>query len=407
MLRKWIGVFLAALVASPACNRRPQATPVEAAVAEPETPLKVRAKAAESRDAERSLWVTGSLLADEQVTVSTKVAGRIARLHVDFGQPVRRGQLLAELDDRDYRIQLDRARAGLAQALARLGLKPEEADRLPQTTPAIEQARAMLEDAREKFESARQLIETGDIPRQRFVELQKAYEARKAALEAAQYELQAALAMVQAAKAEVAFAQQQLDETRILAPFDGAVAERIASAGEYVRPNDPIVRLVKSWPLRLRAEVPERAAVAVQPGSELTFRTDAVPGAEFHAVVQRINPVLDPRARTLTVEAVLRQPDRRLRPGMFVQVKLTLAVDRGIVVVPREAVYTLGGYSKVFVIRGGVAHERPVTPGREFGQWVEIQGADVRPGELVAVEKLETLVEGRRVETLPEASRRN
>ncbi len=396
--RSWIGILATLLVLLGACNRRQTASPVKAVSGEQAVVPRVRIVPVGTRDAERSISVTGSLIADEEVTVSTKVAGRIARVHVDFGHTVRRGQLLAEIDDRDYRIQLDRARAGLAQALARLGLKPEEADRIPPTTPAIEQARALLEDARTQFESARQLVETGDIPRQRFVQLQKAYEARKAALEAAEYEFRAALAAVQAMKAEVAFAEEQLRETRIVAPFDGAVTERLASPGQYVRPNDPIVRLVKSWPLRVRAEVPERAVTAVRPGNEITFRTEAVPDTEFRAVVRQVNPVLDARARTLTVEAVLKQPDQRLRPGMFVQVKLTLGVDRGVIVVPRQAVYTIGGLSKVFLVRDGTARERQVTLGRDFGDWIEIQAGDVRPTDWVAIGALENLVDGMKVQ---------
>lgn len=376
-----------------ACSGRSPQKQVEAAAGADELPA-VRVARAEIRHVPRSISVTGSLSPEETVTVTNEVAGRLEEIRVDFGQRVRAGEVIAELDKREPRLQLDRIRASLAQALARIGLAPGQEDVVPETTPAIRQAQAMLEDARTRYESAAKLVQTGDIASDRFVEVEKAYRAREAALDAARHELQTALATIQALKAEVKLAEKKLSDATVRAPFDAFVSERLAAPGQYLRENTPLATLVKPHPLRLRLEVPESAAAAVRVGTDLTFVTDAIPGQEFHAVVRRIDPVLDPRSRSLAAEARLTTADSRLRPGMFVQVSLVVEREATVVVVPGDAVYTVAGLSKLFTLRDGRAIEKRVLLGGRFDGWVEVLGEAVQPGDLVAVDHLAVLVDG-------------
>jgi RND family efflux transporter MFP subunit len=378
---------------APGCRSRTSQSGVEAASA-PADPAEVRVARAESRRVARSISVTGSLAADETVTVTNEVAGRLEVIRVDFGQRVRAGEVIAELDRRELQLQLDRARASLAQALARVGLAPGQEEVIPQTTPTIRQAQAMLEDARTRYESAAKLVQTGDIAADRFVEIEKAYRAREASLDAARHELETSLAAIRALRAEVRLAEKRLADATVRAPMDGYIAERMASPGQYLRENTPIVTLVKPHPLRLRVEVPESASAAVRVGTELRFTTDAIPGAEFGAVVRQLNPALDPRSRSLTAEARLTASDERLRPGMFVQVKLVIERAVEVVVVPREAVYSVAGLNKVFLVRDGRAVERRVRLGTGFDGWVEVRDGAVSPGELVALSRLGELVDG-------------
>ncbi|MBI1787724.1 MAG: biotin/lipoyl-binding protein [Acidobacteria bacterium] len=130
-------------------------------------PVEVAVAAAETRQMERALALTGSLLPDETVNLSAEVAGTLAQLFVDFGQPVRKGLIVAELDKRELNLQAERARAALSQAMARIGLSAGQEDANPDSTPALRQAIAQLEDARFKFESAERLVQSGDISRER------------------------------------------------------------------------------------------------------------------------------------------------------------------------------------------------------------------------------------------------
>ena len=393
-------IFLVAV----GCGRQKQDSKAEASTASVQ-PVEVRVATAEVRRVPRTLSVTGSLWPDETVQVSAEVAGRVAAIHADFGQRVRKGDVLVELDKRELHLQLERARAALAQALARIGLDPSREEVVPETTPAIRQAQAAYEDARARYESALKLVKTGDIAEQRFIEIEKAYQAREAALEAARHELRVQLAAIQALRAEVRLAEKRLAEATVRAPFDGAVAARLVAPGQYLRENTPMLTLVKTHPLRLRVEIPETAAAQVRVGSTLRFTTDAAPGEQFEAVVRELNPTLEARSRSLTAEARLKTNDPRLKPGMFVQVQLTLAEDSSVVVVPREALYQIAGLTKVFVVRDGRAVEQKIVPGMELGAWVEAPPSQIRPGDMVVVSGQATLVNGAPVRIRPARER--
>jgi RND family efflux transporter MFP subunit len=302
--------------------------------------------------------------------------------------------VVAELDKQELTLQLERSRAALAQALARIGLDTKDEEIAPTTTPAIRQATAQMEDARSKYESASKLVKSGDIAQERFTETEKTLHARQAALDAARDELRTLLASVQALRADVRLAQKRLNDATVRAPFDGSVSEKLVSPGQYLKENTPIVTLVKSKPMRLRLDIPEAGAGSVRVGTSLSFTTDAVPGAVFQAVVRELNPSLDAKSRSLVAEARLTSSDSRLRPGMFVQVRLVTARDATVVTVPKQALYSIAGLTKVFVVRDGKVTEHKIPPGIEVNGWVEVPGNMIRPGEAVAVSNLGALTAG-------------
>lgn len=379
-----------------ACSRRDPKAQVQAASKEPD-PIAVKMAVAEARKIERSISVTGSLQPDESVVVSSEVGGRVSLVRTDFGQAVRKGDIVAEIDKTEYQIQLDRARASLAQALARIGLDPGQEEIRPESTPALRQANAQMDDARFKYENAAKLVKTGDVSQERFNELEKAYLARKAAVEAARDDLLTQLASVQALRAEVRLAQKRFNDATVRAPFDGSVTQRMISPGQYIKENTPILSVVKTWPLRLRVDIPESAVSSVKPGDSLTFSTEAVPNAQFHAIVRELNPSLEARSRSLTIEARLAENNPKLKSGMFVQVKLVTNRDASVVAVPKEALYTVAGLTKLFVIRNDRAIERRVPPGADLGGWIEVPSDLVSPGDKIAVSDVPSLTDGVKV----------
>jgi membrane fusion protein, multidrug efflux system len=165
----------------------------------------------------------------------------------------------------------------------------------------------------------------------------------------------------------------------------------MVSVGQYMKENTPILMLVKSDPLRLRAEIPESGSAEVRVGSTLTFTTDAIPDQEFHAVVRELNPSLDSKSRVLEAEGRLTQSDPRLRPGMFVQVRLTTKRSAEVVVAPKQAIYTVAGLQKIFLIRAGKVVEVRVPPGQETNGFVEVPSDLVRPGDSIAITNLPAL----------------
>jgi RND family efflux transporter MFP subunit len=384
--------LLAAILAG--CSQSPETSAKAAAVAKAPDPIQVKVAQAESRSIERSIAVTGSLAPDDTTTVSAEVPGRVARIHADFGQAVRKGQTLAELDTQELSLQLERTRAALAQALARVGLDPRQEEATPETTPMMRQAWNQMEDARSKFENGRKLVKSGDISTERFNELEKAFKAREAAHEAARDDLRTQLAAIRSLRAEVKLAEKRLRDATVLAPFDATVSQRHVAPGQYIKDNVPILTLVKTHPLRLRADVPESAASQVRLGATLSFTTDAAPGAEFRAVVREMHPSMDARSRTLSVEARLTSADQRLRPGVFVQVKLVTSAAVQVVTVPRAALFTVAGLNKIFVVESGKAREVKLTEILGSDGWVEIPAGTIAPGSSVAVSNLPLLSNG-------------
>jgi RND family efflux transporter MFP subunit len=388
-----------ALLLVAACSRKQDAPPPQTAAqaAARPAPIAVKTASAESRSIRKNIDITGTLVPDETTTVSCEVAGRVAEVRYDFGQPVRKGAVVARLDGTEFSIQLDRVKASLAQALARVGLDPSQEDAVPKDTPAIRSARAQYEDALHKFESAKKLVESGDIPRERFVEAEKLVNSRKAALDGQMDELRTQLANIMVIRAERRLAEKRLADTTVRAPFDGTVSAKHVSAGQFIKDNTPILTLVKTYPLRLRLDIPEVAAAMIFAGQVLTFTSEAIPGQEFRASVTQLNPSLEGRGRSLSAEARLSSSHPGLRPGMFVQVKLALSQGTNIVTVPKSALYQVAGLAKVFAIREGRARELRISPGEAGADWIEVGGGLLRPGEPVAVTNLGNLVDNAEV----------
>lgn len=392
MTRNISALIIAGCILLSGCAR--QQDKAEAASTKQPEPIAVRMAPVETRKVDKTISVTGSLHPDETVAVSSEVPGRVSSILVDFGQSVRKGQVLAELDKQELSLAVDRTKAAMAQALARLGLDPSQVDSRPDSTPSIRQAVAQMEDAKSKFDNASRLVKTGDISQERFTEMQKVYQSRQAALDAARDESRTLMANVQALKAEMKLAQKRLADATVRAPFDGSVEQKLVSPGAYLKENTPLLTLVKTNPLRLRVDIPESAVGSVRIGTTLTFTTDAAQQDSFIAVVRQLNPSVDQKSRTLVAEARLPNNDPRLRPGMFVQVQLMMQKGVKAIMVPKEAVYTVAGLTKLFVIRDGRAVEKRILTAEETNGWIEVASDVASPGERVATSALNQLVTG-------------
>lgn len=390
-------VLFALILTAAACSKKQPVVSADASAAKKEQPVAVNVAAVEERLTDKAILVTGSLLPDEMVTVVSEIPGKITIVKVDFGQAVRQGDVIAEMDKTEFQLQLDRSKATLTQALARLGLTPADGEKTPENTPAMRQAWAQVEDAKFKFENASKLVKSGDISEERFNELDKMYRARMATFEATKDEMRTQWASLDGIRADIKLSEKRLRDATIRAPFDGSVSERKVAPGQYVKDNVPVVTIVKTNPMRLRLELPETAAGVVRLGTSLEFTTDAAPGRTFQATVRELNPSLNEQSRTLMAEARLTNADSRLRPGMFVQVKLILQRGVQAVVVPKEAVYSVAGLTKVFVVRDGKLVECRVAPGQMLDQWMEVPGDVLKRGEQVVISNLPQLSNGQPV----------
>ena len=148
--------------------------------------------------------------------------------------------------------------------------------------------------------------------------------------------------------------------------------ERQVNVGQYVRANTPVFTLVKTDPIRLRIEVPERMAPWIKVGQMADVSLEAFPDRTFQGKIWRISPTVEQSKRTFIVEALIDNPAGELKPGSYAKARIrTDKVDR-IRLVPRRAVNYVFGSNKAYVIKDGVIEAREVKLGDQFGEDVEI-----------------------------------
>jgi RND family efflux transporter MFP subunit len=345
----------------------------------------VRVVAVQSRSMERVLAVAGTLAAQEQAVLSVKVPGRIARLVVDLGSMVRRDQIIAEIERVDYELRLQQAAAALARARAAVGLPLEgEEDRFdPEATSVVREARAVLEEAVRNRERVRRLSQAGISSPAELDAVEAAYHVALSRHESAREEVRRRQAELAERRAEYRIARQQLDDCALRAPFDGAVQLRQANLGEFLTVGAPVATLLRTDPLRLRLEIPEREAVGVRAGQAVRVRAE---GAErtHRGTLTRLSPGITESSRVLVVEADIPN-DGSLRPGQFARAEIVLnAHDPGLAV-PPHALITFAGIEKVVRVVDGRARETPIRTGRRGADWVEVISG-LQPGDLVVLD---------------------
>jgi RND family efflux transporter MFP subunit len=379
-----LGAVLLA-VSGVACER--DTTPARAAArAKTQEPRPVRVVVASVGPLPRTVTVTGTLAADEEVVAGFKVAGRVSEIAVDLGSPVRKGQVLARLDPTDFRLRVDQAEAALRQVRAGLGLprdgSAESVD--PEKTALVREARAVLEEARLNRDRVARLWEKNLIARSEVDASQSRLLVAESRYQAALEEIRNRQELLAERRSGLALARQQLSDAVLSAPIDGAVRERRASVGEYLAAGAPVFGLVRVHPLRLRVAVPERDAPSVRVGQAVRVLLEGDPVAHAGRVA-RLSPSIQEQNRTLIVEAEVANREGKLRPGSFARAEIVVEADRTAVMVPAPAVVTFAGIEKVFVVKDGKAVEKRIRTGRRSGDRVEILEG-VAAGETVVAD---------------------
>lgn len=360
-------------------------------------PIQVTTAPVVERSTNRRVEVVGSLEAEDEVTVSSQASGNLDEITVDLGSAVRRGQVIARIDQRELKLKVDQAEGTLHQAEARLGIKRgEKID--PQKQPDVRLAFAALERARYDLNASSSLAESGDISKQQLDVYQKTVDQAEARYQAALENVRNLEAIIEEKRAALDLAKKQLTDTAIISPIDGVVKEKVASRGEYLQPGKPIVTIVQINPLRLKLEVPETFAAGIGRGQVVTLKVDSFPDREFKGVIKRINPSMDEKNRSLMAEGQVTNESGLLRPGMFARAQIVSDKKGTALMVPEKAVVSLAGVNKVFVVDGGRAVERLVKLGARDGSLVEILEG-IKSGERVITTNAEQLHDGASVAT--------
>jgi membrane fusion protein (multidrug efflux system) len=259
--------------------------------------------------------------------------------------------------------------------------------------PEVQQAKAALDLASSEHARFKALHDEGVIAPadldQRRAQLESARQQYEAAKNTAAQQYQA----LQAARARVTLARKALADTVVRAPFSGVVAERLVSMGDYVTKGTKVAVVVRVNPLRVRLTIPEQFVASVAVGQKVSFEVDAYSGRAFEGVVKYVSPALEANQRALTVEAVVPNPRRELKPGLFATARLEQPAPEPGLVVPPTAVLTSGTTSRVFIVNGDCVEERIVTVGQTLDAGIEITSG-LKSGDRVATRNVPQLADG-------------
>ncbi len=270
---------------------------------------------------------SGTLIPDEEVDLSFETSGKITNINFNEGTAVRKGQLLAKINDRHLQAQLLKL-----------------------------QAQKKLADEREFRQ--RSLLSRDAIS-------QESYDQ--------------AVTELQSLEADILLIEARIAETELRAPFDGVIGLRHVSEGAYVNPNTQIARLIKNDPLKIEFSIPERYAGEITVGFPLSFVLDGNPDTHI-ARVYAVDPKVDIRTRNITVRARYNNPGARIKPGRFVSIELELSEIEDALAIPTEALIPEMEGDRVFVYRDGSAHSVGVTTGLRTEDMIQITSG-LHPGD--------------------------
>jgi RND family efflux transporter MFP subunit len=312
-----------------------------------------------------TILLPGTLQAFTDAPIYARTSGYLRRRHVDLGDRVRSGQLLAEIDAPELEQQLQQARADLASADANYRLAQVTADRY------------------------QDLVKTDSVSRQDADTATGTLDARKAA--------------VQAARANVTRLEQLQAFTKIYAPFDGVVTVRNTDVGALIDPGASggaareLFHVASVDKLRLFVTVPQANARAATPGVTAEVTLAELPGRTFAATLVRTAQSLDQASRTLLVEFEVPNTGGELLPGAYVGVRLKLPTPAATVILPVNSLLFRSEGMRAAVIRNGNhAVLVPITIGRDYGTEVEVVSG-LSPDDLVVVSPPDSLVDGQEV----------
>jgi RND family efflux transporter MFP subunit len=324
------------------------------------TPVKVF-KVKKQKISEK-LFYTGVIEAWKKINMTPDVGGKIAKIYVQEGDRVEEGQLLAELDTRAIRLQLEAAKAGLAVA------------------------EANYNDAQKNMERMERLKQEKAVSDQQYEKVKLAYEAAEAQL--------------QQARAALNLAQHSLGVSLMKAPFSGIVASRNAEVGDVINPmmggfspTSGVLTLMDFSRIKIASDVSQQDFVRIKKGQVAHLIVMAIPDRVFEGHVSLVNMTADPLTKKFKVEIMVENPDLVLRPNTFGEITLEVSTHENALVIPQKAVLE---NKYVFLAQGDVAQRREVFLGLQNSELIEVTGG-LKEGDLVVIEGNYGLEDGAKI----------
>ena len=361
-------------------------------------PVQVRVAPVVVREVQRTVESVGTLFPFDETVISAEIEGRVDAVKVDLGDRVSQGQVMVHIMDEEQRYMLAQMEAQMRQSMERLGLKDEgEKVKDIREAPDSRRARAELFDAEQRYNRYRNLVDQGIASKADLDQAESRFKAMQAAYDSTLYQTRNLIQEVERYRAQLDLQRKKLRDATVKAPFAGSVKERQVTLGQYVRPNTPLLTMVKTDPVRLRLEVPERMAPWIRTGQSAEVSLEAFADRKFSARIWRISPTVDQSKRTFVVEALIDNPKDELKPGSYARARVPTNKSERIQLVPTRSVTYLFGSNKAYVVKSdNTIDAREVKLGDRYDQEVEIVEG-LAEGERVATTQLTRLDTGTKV----------
>ena len=294
---------------------------------------------AQEETTQNTVYASGTVVANEEVSLQSESAGRLLQLNITEGAYVKRGTLIAKIDDRDLKAQLKKL--------------------------TFEEELAAQTEVRQK-----KLLDIDAISKE-------------------EYDL--SLNKVSTLSADRELLEVQISKTQVRAPFSGYIGFKNVSVGAYLTPGVSIATMVQTNPIKIDFTIPEKYASLMAKGQEVSFEVDGQTKA-FDAKVTAIDPQVDEDLRTLRVRAIAANRERKLLPGMFVRLSVPLGSEQSIMI-PTESIVPILKGKMVYLFKDGIAQEAEITTGVRDDQRVQVrEGLSV--GDTIIVSALMSIKPG-------------
>ena len=359
-------------------------------------PVPVAVAVAEQKSMPVQIQAIGSVEAYTVVSVKAQVGGELVKVHFKEGQDVKKGDLLFTIDRRPFEAALAQAQATLAQHQAQV--RQAEAN--------LARDQAQLENARVEEERYKKLVSGGFVAREQYDQFLTAYKTAEATLEADKAAVATARALVRADESLVETARLNLAYTEIRSSVDGRTGSLMLHEGNVVRSggtsDSTLLVINQIQPIYVSFTVPQQQLSVIKTYMQAgTLSVEALPAGEKRperGVVTFVDNAIDPATGTVRLKASFPNTEKRLWPGQFANVTLTLTVDPQAIVVPSQAVQTGAQGPYVFVVKpDSTVENRRVVVARTQGSDTVI-ASGLQPGEQVVTDGQPRLTSGAKVE---------
>ena len=362
-------------------------------------PLPVKVSKAVIGDLVMTLKSPGEAYTEKRIVLKSEVGGVVKNLYAAEGRHVREGDLLVELEDREYRLALERDEANRLRYLSELFLERQFSvtEEPPSQAVVDKVAKAQADYDRIAAGFKAGVASQADLER-----CQSALELALIEAGNKKDEVQAATKGLTQAEVAVKVARLNLEKTRIRAPFAGIVTDLKLSPKERLDPGRELFTLVDISRIKVKAKVLESEVGKVVAGREVDLRFSAFPDRTFRGRIEAVSPVINAEDKTCAVHVAMDNPSEEIKPGMHAEVEFPTEIFSGRLLVPQQAILVRGGRKLVFVVEGDTAKWRYIEVGLENERFAEVlpgkePGWGVSAGDTVIVEGHVTLAHDTKV----------